>query len=85
MSVTQKNQSSLDFGQTLKSSYNDNSGAFAVEGWVTGKVGRKITITASSATVDEVEFIENGVSLMTLEITYDGAAHDNVTIVERTA
>ena len=85
MSVTQKNQSSLDSGQTLKSAYNDNSGAFAVEGWVTGKVGRKITITASSATVDEVEFIENGVSLMTMVITYNNGSHDVVLEVERTA
>jgi len=85
MSVTSKPLSSADGDQVLRGIHNPDSGAIAVEGWVTGKVGRKITITAFSATVDDIEFLEGSTSLMTMRVTYDDAAHTNVTEVERTA
>ena len=85
MAVTSKPLSSADGDQVLRGIHNPTSGAAAVEGWVTGAVGRKITITAFSATVDDVEFLEGSTSLMTLRLTYDGAAHDNVIEVERIA
>ena len=85
MAVTTKTLSQLDENQVQRSIYNDTSGAIAVEGWVTGKIGRKITITAFSATVDDVEFLEGATSLMVLRITYNNSAHDNTVSVERTA
>ena len=89
MADTQKPMSSKDGNLTLKQSFNDNSGALAVEGWVTGLVGRKVTMAIETTTAtDDTEvytFLENGVQLMELTVIYTDDTRSVLLSVERTA
>ena len=74
MSITQKPLSHLDYEQTMQSSYNDVNATLSVDGFLTGKVGRKVELAISTTTiVDDTEtysFSENGTALYTLRIIY---------------
>jgi hypothetical protein len=85
MSITQKPLSHLDYEQTMQSSYNDVNATLSVDGFLTGKVGRKVELAISSDSltpgvisgVDNVEtysFSESGTALYSLRIIYtDGS------------
>jgi hypothetical protein len=78
MSITQKPLSHLDYEQTMQSSYNDVNATLSVDGFLTGKVGRKVELAISTTTiVDDTEtysFSENGTALYALKIIYtDGS------------
>lgn len=85
MSNTTKPLSERDANQALQSSYNDVNATLGVDGFLVGKVGRKIVRTVVSATVDDYEFFEGSTSLYVFRITYSNAAHDDVNEAERTA
>ena len=74
MSITQKPLSHLDYEQTLQSSYNDVNATLSVDGFLTGKVGRKVELAISTTSiVDDTEtysFSENGTALYALRIIY---------------
>jgi len=74
MPITQKPLSHLDYEQTMQSSYNDVNATLSVDGFLTGKVGRKVELAISTTTiVDDTEtysFSENGTALYTLRIIY---------------
>lgn len=82
MSDTTKHMSEKDFQQTLKSSFNDSDKSITTSGFVSGKVGHKITRTVVDATNDDyryldIVFTENGTTTNTsavitgLSHTYD--------------
>ena len=78
MPITQKPLSHLDYEQTMQSSYNDVNATLSVDGFLTGKVGRKVELAISTTTiVDDTEtysFSENGTALYALKIIYtDGS------------
>jgi hypothetical protein len=78
MSITQKPLSHLDYEQTMQSSYNDVNATLSVDGFLTGKIGRKVELAISTTTiVDDTEtysFSENGNALYALKIIYtDGS------------
>jgi hypothetical protein len=78
MSITQKPLSHLDYEQTMQSSYNDVNATLSVDGFLTGKIGRKVELAISTTTiVDDTEtysFSENGTALYALKIIYtDGS------------
>jgi hypothetical protein len=74
MPITKKPLSHLDYEQTLQSSYNDENATLSVDGFLTGKVGRKVELAISTTTVvDDTEtysFSENGIALYSLRIIY---------------
>lgn len=85
MSNTTKSLSERDANQVLQHAHNDVNGTIGVDGFIVGKVGRKITRTAISGTIEDYEFFEGSTSLYKIRVTYDNSSHDNVDQVERTA
>jgi len=83
MSETTKRLSEYDQTQIMQKALNKEEGTIAVGSFVAGKVGHKITITAVSATVDDVKYYDDASLLQTIRVTYDNSLHDNVTQVER--
>jgi hypothetical protein len=89
MSITQKPLSHLDYEQTLQSSYNDVNATLGVDGFLTGRVGRKIELAISTTTIandtETYSFSENGTALYTLQIIYTDGTRAQMVSVERTA
>lgn len=78
MAITQKPLSHLDYEQTLQSSYNDENATLSVDGFLTGKVGRKVELAISTTTLlndtETYSFSENGTALYSIRIIYtDGS------------
>lgn len=84
MAITSKPLSDLDSEQTLRGSFNDIDSSFTVAGFVTGKVGRKVTRTVIGATIDDYSYYEGSTLLYTIRVTFSDASHSDVNIVERT-
>jgi hypothetical protein len=74
MSITQKPLSHLDYEQTMQSSYNDVNATLSVDGFLTGKVGRKVELAISTTTIandtETYSFSESGTALYSLRIIY---------------
>lgn len=89
MPITQKPLSHLDYEQTLQSSYNDVNATLGVDGFLTGRVGRKIELAISTTTIENdtetYSFSENGTALYTLQIIYTDGTRAQMVSVERTA
>lgn len=85
MAQTQKPLSNRDGSQTLQASYNDVNDTLGVDGFVVGKVGRKIVRSTPSATTEQYDFSEDSVLLYTILITYTDATLETLVSVERTA
>jgi hypothetical protein len=89
MSITQKPLSHLDYEQTMQSSYNDVNATLSVDGFLTGKVGRKVElsiITTSVSNDTEVyNFSESGIPLYELTIIYTDGSRSQMISAERTA
>lgn len=86
---TTKRFSERDSGQTLQASFNDVDSSLTTNGYLTGKVGRKITQTISTTTVvgdtATFQFLESGTLLYTLTIIYTDATQSIMLSAERTA
>jgi len=89
MSITQKPLSHLDYEQTLQSSYNDLNATLSVDGFLTGKVGRKVELSVSTTSVlndtEVYNFSENGTALYELTIIYTDGTRAQMISAERTA
>lgn len=83
--TSSKETAQLSYENVLRNSYDEASKTLLTGTFIMGKVGHKITIVAQSATIDHVSYYDNATLLMTLSVTYDNAAHDNVLEVERIA
>jgi hypothetical protein len=87
MSITQKPLSHLDYEQTLQSSYNDVNATLSVDGFLTGKIGRKVELAISTTTVvDDTEtysFSESGTPLYALKIIYTDGTRSQLISAER--
>jgi hypothetical protein len=84
MSTTTKSLSERDGDQTLRASFNDINSTMGVDGFIVGKVGRKVTRSIITSTVDDFSFYEGATLLYTIRVTYSNAGHDDVNQVERT-
>jgi hypothetical protein len=89
MSQTTKKLSERDANQTLQASFNDIDSSITTNGFLTGKVGRKITQTISQTTVPgdtaTFSFLESGTLLYTLTIVYTDSSQSVMLSAERTA
>lgn len=82
--ITTKDISQEDFENTLRYSYNNHEGSLTVNGFIVGKVGRKVDVS-TSPTTDTYAFTENGNALYTILITYTDNTKTQLLSVERTA
>ncbi len=89
MANTTKRFSERDADQTLQASFNDIDSSITTNGFLTGKVGRKITQVVSQTTVPgdtaTVSFLESGNLLYTLTIIYTDSSQSVMLSAERTA
>jgi hypothetical protein len=89
MSITQKPLSHLDYEQTLQSSYNDVNATLSVDGFLTGKIGRKVVLAIQTTTLpndtEVYSFSEDsGATLLyTLRIIYTDGTRAQMVSAER--
>ena len=89
MAESTKKLSEYDASQIHQKAFNVEGSTMGVDGFVVGKVGRKINLVVSTTTViDDTEtytFSEDGVLLHELTIIYTDGSRDQLISVERTA
>lgn len=89
MSNTTKPLSDRDADQTLQHVYNIDDASLTVSGFVTAKVGNKITVATSTTTVpgdtQTFSFFDNSIALYVLTLIYTDSTQQVLVSVERTA
>lgn len=89
MADTTKNLSKQDANQTLQYAFNDNTRTLGVSGFISAKIGHRITLTISTTNVSNdteiYEYFDGSTSLMELEIIYTSGTRETMLSVERTA
>jgi hypothetical protein len=87
MSKTVKPPSQLDGNQTLQNAFNDVDSTITTNGFLVGKVGRKIELSISTTTVandtETYEFSEDGEILYTLRVIYTNGSRETLLSAER--
>ncbi len=84
MSATTKTPSNLNGSNIERASFNDTTGVIGTEGWLSGKVGRKVELAINSA-IEVYTFSEDGVELLELTLTYTDSTRETLSSAERTA
>jgi len=83
---TTKNFSEFDANQIIQKIFNE-AGMICTEGWVTGKVGRKITYSIVTTNVEDDtqrnEYVEDGVVLLVLDTVFTDGTRTSLSYVER--
>lgn len=89
MSNTTKPLSSQDFEQAIQYAFNDNTRTVGVGGFITAKVGHKITVTISTTNVandtETYEYFDSSTSILQLKLIYTNGARTLLLSVERIA
>lgn len=89
MGVTTKGLSDQDANQVLQSAYIEEDSTIMTTGFLTGLVGRKVTITVSTTTIandtETYAFSENGTALYSLKLIYTDATREQLMSAERIA
>jgi len=89
MNSTTKLASNLSHENTLRSAHNEVTATLGVSGFVTGKIGHKITqtVTATNTADDTLVFTytDSGTQLMVLTVVYTDGTRETLLSVERTA
>lgn len=89
MSNTKKRATKLDYEQAIQGAYNDENATLSVDGFLTGKVGRKVELTLSTTSVlndtEIYNFSEDGAALYEITIIYTDSTRAQMISAERTA
>jgi hypothetical protein len=85
MANSEKNMAQVDAEQALRFAFDNGTKTFAVDSFLSLKVGHKISRVVVSPTVDDISYYDGANLLQTLRITYTNAAHDDFVSAERTA
>lgn len=84
---TAKPQSNMDAPQTLKLSFNDINATLGVDGFLTGLVGRKITLTLTTTSVNNdteiYAFFEGNTPLYSIALVYTDGSRSQMVSAER--
>lgn len=87
MVISTKRPSEQDGNQTLQGAYNDVDFSITVNGYLVGKVGRKIDMVIGTDTIpndmETYTFSEDGVTLFVYEIIYTDGTRDVFKSAER--
>jgi hypothetical protein len=89
MVFTQKAPSDQDQTQIFQNSYNTEDASITVNGFLAGKVGRKVTVAISTTSVsndtETYTFLESGVTLFVYFVIYTDGSRSQMLSAERTA
>lgn len=89
MANTNKPLSERDSNQTLQSSYNDVNATLGVDGFIVGRVGRKVEMTITTTNMandtEVLNFSENGSPLYEFTVIYTDGSRETLLSAERTA
>lgn len=89
MANTTKPKSPVDGNQALQKSFNVESSTLGVDGFISGKVGHKVSLAISTTTIaDDTEtytFEDSGVTLFVITIIYTDGSRETMLSAERTA
>ena len=89
MAETTKKHTDLDYRQAITKSYNKEGGTLGVDGFIAGKVGRRVDLTLTDTnTSNDTEvysFSESGTQLYEITIVYTDSTREILQSVERTA
>lgn len=89
MSLTTKQPTKLDYEQSIQGAYNDVNATLSVDGFLTGKVGHKVSLALATTTIaDDTEiysFEDNGTLLYQITIIYTDGSRSLMISAERTA
>jgi hypothetical protein len=89
MSITTKQPTKLDYEQSIQGAYNDVNATLSVDGFLTGKVGHKVSLALTTTTIaDDTEvytFEDNGTILYEITIVYTDDSRSLMVSAERTA
>jgi hypothetical protein len=89
MANSQKRPSQQDSNQVMQGAFNDVDASLSTNGFLVGKVGRKVDVTIATTNVaddtEQYEFSEDGVSLYTIECIYTDGTRETLLSAERTA
>lgn len=84
MSETSKTPSEYDQQQIIQRAYNKENATVAVDGFIVGKVGRKVVRSDISSTIEDYSFYDSTTLLYTIRITYTDSTKTTLNQVERT-
>lgn len=89
MSHTTKPLSERDANQTLQSAYNEVDATISTSGFLTGKVGHKVSMSITTTTITDdtevYEFSNDGTALYTITVIYTDGTRETLLSAERTA
>lgn len=84
---TDKKMTQKDADQVLRQAYTDESGAITVDGFLSGKVGRKVVVTVSTTTSTDdtvtFSFSENGAAVLAIKVIYTDSSQAQMISAER--
>lgn len=87
MSTTKKSSAPIDSQQTLKYAYNKEDASITTNGFLVGKVGRKIELAISTTNVandtETYSFIEDGITLYDIQVIYTDGTRETLLSAER--
>lgn len=83
MANTTKKASKTDFGQAMEYSFNDNTKTMGTSSFVVAKVNHELNFVDISATVQDIQYMDEGVVLFTLRLTYSDGTRANIINVKR--
>lgn len=82
---TSKAPTLQDHEQTLEAAFNESDKSYTVSGFISAKVGHKVSVTYPSASSEQYEFLDGTTSLYTILLTYTDATKASLLTAERTA
>lgn len=85
MADIDKPMSKIDGQQVLKEVFNQTDHSVTVAGFISSKVGARITRTAINATTDDYSYFDGTNLLYTIRVVYSTSSKDEISSVERTA
>jgi hypothetical protein len=93
MANTTKQGTRLDADQAIQGAYNDVNSTLGVDGFLTGKVGRRVDLAITDTDLGAGEtqnteiytFSESGTTLYQLTIVYTNSDRSQMVSAERTA
>lgn len=89
MGVTAKRLSDQDANNTLRHAYIPEDGTISVNGFIAGKVNRKVDVAIQTTTIandtEQFTFSESGTTLYIIKAIYTDGTRDTLLSVERTA
>lgn len=83
MANTTKKPTKNDFEQAIEYAFNENTRTLGTSSFVVSKVNHEINFVDVSATVQDVQYMDEGVVLFTLRLTYSDGTRANIINVKR--